>query len=114
MKLFATLYLDQDVSVQLARILVGRGFDVITTRDAGNLDTEDDEQLAFAVRQGRAILTHNRDHFTRLHEEYLEQGRHHHGILIAGQRPVYQIARRVQALLNTLTADELEKQILHV
>jgi hypothetical protein len=35
MKLFAELYLDEDVSVLVAALLRARGFDVITARDEG-------------------------------------------------------------------------------
>ena len=40
-----------------------RGFDVLSARDAGQLHLDDDEQLAFAVAQGRALVTHNRHDF---------------------------------------------------
>ena len=56
------LYLDEDVDPLLARILADRGFDVLTTRDARRIAARDEDQLAFAAREGRAILTHNVAH----------------------------------------------------
>ncbi len=45
------------------------GHDVLTAKAAGNanLGIPDEEVLAFAVSQNRAVLTRNRRHFIRLH-----------------------------------------------
>jgi hypothetical protein len=39
-KLFCTLYLDEDVSVLLGDLLDARGFDVTTARDQGMLENQ--------------------------------------------------------------------------
>jgi len=57
--LFVRLYLDEDVNVLVADLLNARGFDVLTVRDAGKLQASDKEQLAYAVNQQRALVTHN-------------------------------------------------------
>ena len=54
---FAKLYLDEDVSVILAKVLSGRGFDVLTAKDADMLRKSDEEQLLFGTKHSRAILT---------------------------------------------------------
>ena len=46
---FAKLYLDEDVSVILAKVLSGRGFDVLTAKDADMLRKSDEEQLLFST-----------------------------------------------------------------
>jgi hypothetical protein len=45
------------------------GHDVLTAREAGNTDRglPDEEVLAFATARARAVITHNRKHFFRLH-----------------------------------------------
>ena len=48
-KIFICLYLDEDVNVLVADLLRSRGFDAITARDAGQLQTNDAEQFAYAV-----------------------------------------------------------------
>lgn len=53
MKLFCTLYLDEDVSVLLGELLDARGFDVITARDRGMLGKSDEEQLAYSASKER-------------------------------------------------------------
>lgn len=112
--LFASVYLDEDVNVVLADLLRARGFHAITARDAGRLGWEDADQLAFAAENNMAILTHNRGDFQALHRQYLDAGRSHSGILIAVRRPLYLIRQNVVDLLDQLTADELEGQLLYL
>ena len=114
MKVFADLCLDEDVSVLVATLLRVRGFNVTTARDEDMLDRDDPEQLSRAVSLGRCIFTHNRLHYERLHRDYLAAGRKHFGIIIGSRRSAYQLARRIAVLLNALTADEIERQLLYV
>lgn len=74
-RLFAELYLDEDVSALVAELLRARGFDVLTTHEAGRKGTHDKEQLVYAASQQRALLTHNRDDFARLAEEFFADAR---------------------------------------
>lgn len=114
MKLFAELYLDEDVSALVATLLRVRGFNVTTTRDEGMLRRDDPEQLARAISLGRCIFTHNRVHFEELHRDYIERGEKHFGIIIGSRRNVYELARRIAALLDALAADEIENQLLYL
>jgi hypothetical protein len=70
-QIFIELYLDEDVDVLIAELLRGRGFSVTNTRDAGQLGCTDDEQLAYAARERKTLVTHNRAHFEALAREYL-------------------------------------------
>lgn len=114
MKLFAEVYLDEDVSVLIATLLQARGFKVTTTRDEGKLSEDDLDQLAHAASIGHCLVTHNRVHFEQLHQEYLAGGNQHFGIIIAVRRSPYEVARRLVVLLNILTADEFENQLFYV
>lgn len=80
------LYLDED-SQSRASVAALRqaGHDVLTTAEAGQMESPDDAQLAFALAESRAILTANRGDFARLHAEYLAAGLRHAGILIREQ-----------------------------
>ena len=49
MKLFATIYTDEDVSKLVATLLRARGFDVTTTSEQGMLSQSDSQQLAYAA-----------------------------------------------------------------
>lgn len=112
--MFAALYLDEDVSALVATLLRVRGFDVITTHTEGLLGYDDPEQLERAGSLGRCLFTHNRIHFEDLHRNYLERGKKHSGIIIGSRRNVYELARRIATLLNTLAADEIENQLLYI
>jgi hypothetical protein len=90
---FVKLYLDEDVSVLLGKTLVGGGCDALTARDPGMLRKSDEEQLLFATTHSRTILTHNRRHFEKLHSEFVEKQFERAGIVIAGRRDLYEMAR---------------------
>lgn len=114
MSIFAAVYLDEDVNPLIAELLRSHGFDAVTTRDLKLLGTSDAEQLAKAVSLKRCLLTHNRIDFEALHKSYIEMGRAHCGIMLAVRRPVYQVTSNVALLLNSLTVDEIENQLLYV
>ena len=110
--LYIPLYFDEDVSANIVSNLRARGFDVVSARDEGMLRQDDDEQMTFAVSQRRAIVTHNRVHFEDQHRKFLQAGRKHYGIIIARRRPKdAEVVARLLALLNALTAEEMENQL---
>lgn len=113
-RLFVDLYFDEDVNVLVADLLRARGFRVTTTQAAGQIGTTDANQLAFAASQGRAIVTHNRVHFEALAQRYFEAEKTHSGIIIAVRRPPKELSRRILILLDSVTADEIENQILYI
>lgn len=113
--IFVNLYFDEDVSVILAEILSSHGFDVLTTRDARNLGNSDEAQLQFSTAQNRAILTHNRRDFERLHTQALQDQRHHSGIFIVNRHPSdWELSKRMFKVLNTFTSDEVTNQLFYV
>lgn len=114
MKLFAPLYLDEDVSVLVGDILRARGFDITTAREAKMLGRSDSEQLEKAISLQRCLFTHNRIHFEELHRQSIEGEKKHFGIIIGTRRNGYELARRIATLLDTLTADEIENQMLYI
>jgi predicted nuclease of predicted toxin-antitoxin system len=113
-RLFIELYLDEDVDVLLAALLRARGFVVITTRDAGQLGTDDAAQLAYAVSHHKTFFTHNRADFEALAHTYLMAGQPHAGIIIAVRHNPYELARRVLVILNQVTADEMDNQVRYI
>ena len=114
MKLFAELYLDEDVSALVAVLLRARGFDALTARDDQRLGRSDGEQLARAAELGRCMITHNRVDFENLQREHLDLGKSHAGIIVATRRTPQEITRRLILVLDTVAADELADQLLYV
>ena len=70
--------------------------------------------MAYAVRQQKTLLTHNRADFEALAQRYFAAGQTHYGIIIAVRRPPYEIARRLLTILNHVTADEMENQLRYI
>lgn len=113
-RLFARLYLDEDVHVRIARIVRGHGFSVRTARSEDMLGATDEEQLAFAADQGLVVVTHNRSDFEELARQYYKEERTHAGIICAVRRGPRESATRLLALLNDRTASEFENHLLYI
>lgn len=76
----ARLYANENFPLPVVERLRRLGHDVLTTVEAGKHDqaVADEEVLAFAISEARAVLTLNRKHFIRLHAEQPE----HRGIIV--------------------------------
>jgi len=113
-RLFIELYFDEDVDVLIAQLIRARGFAVVTTQEAGQLRNNDAEQLAYAVRQHKTLLTHNRVDFEALAQTYFAAGQPHDGIIFAVRRPPRDIARHLLRILNAMTAEEMQSQVRYI
>ena len=112
--IFVRLYLDEDVSVLVGEMIRARGFDVLTTRDAGKLGATDIQQLEFSTREQRVLLTHNRVDFEKLAAQYFEGQFEHSGIVIAVRRLPSEIVFRLLAILNADSAEQMLDQIRYI
>ncbi len=91
----ARFYLDENVSNELRHFLTASGNDVLSTDAAGRKGDSDVRQLVFATQQGRITITHNRAHFSLVHEAWVAFGKvwglarpfDHPGILVLPQPP---------------------------
>ncbi len=93
------LYADEDFPLPAVEELRRLGHDVITAQEDGQTTTPDPDVLARAHTLGRAILTHNRRHYERLHR----QGAPHSGILSGTQDPKHTaLAARIHDALAGL------------
>src|SRR5580658_7092229 len=66
----ARFYTNENVPTQVVAEPRRLGHDVMTSWDAGNANSAvpDTEVLAFAAAEARILVTHNRRHFLRLHQ----------------------------------------------
>ncbi len=66
----ADLYSDENFHFGAVTELRNLGHDVLTAHEAcqAGLQIPDAAVLVFAIGQGRAVLTHNRKHFIKLHK----------------------------------------------
>lgn len=105
------LHLNEHLSPRLAHELRRYGFDVISSQEADMLTTPDEEQLAHAVSEQRAIVTFNVRDFVALHEAYSTEGKIHWGIICSSRESINILFHRLLRLLNTVSAEELQNQI---
>ena len=75
------------------------------------VEADDDEQLAHAVSEQRAIVTFNHKDFAVRHERYIAEGREHWGFVLSTEESTDVLGRRLLQLLNTFSAAELKDQI---
>ena len=71
------LYLNEHLSPRLSEQLRQHGFDVTSTLESQMGEADDDEQLAYAVSEQRALVTFNHKDFAARHERYVAEGKEH-------------------------------------
>jgi predicted nuclease of predicted toxin-antitoxin system len=76
------LYLDEDISLKVSGMLRKKGLDVVSAHETVMLEATDDEQLAFAAGEGRAMVTRNRDDFITLTVQFFHDLKPHRGLII--------------------------------
>lgn len=107
----ARLYANENFPLPVVKELRRLGHDAITVAETGKAGqkTSDEEVLAFALSEDRAVLTHNRKHFFRLHRERPA----HAGIVACTYDPDFiALASRIDNVLKA--AGELTGQLLRV
>ena len=107
----ARLYANENFPRPVVEELRRLGHDVLTIQDTGRAEqaVPDEEVLAYAVREARAVLTLNRKHFVHLHRERPE----HSGIIVCTFDPDFVAqAERIHA---TITPEsELTAKLLRI
>jgi hypothetical protein len=93
------LFLDEDVHFALAAALRKRGYDAVPTGEEQRSGKPDNDQLEFAAREDRCLVTFNVGDFVQLHNRWLEAGREHAGIVVSKQLPIGESLRRLLVLL---------------
>jgi len=102
------LYLDEDVIPELARVPRSQGHDAVSAHELGALGASDEEQLARATADGRALLSFNHRHLLGIGRDWFAT---HAGIIVSfhqyRQRELRELTLAVLTLLDTLAAEEL-------
>lgn len=111
--LYIHLYFDEDVLVRIVDNLRTRGFDVLSSRDADMSGRSDDQQMLQAVSL-RAIVTHNRVDFEAQHNKFVENGLKHYGVIVAKRRKDTEVVTKILALLDIVSADEMENRFRYI
>jgi len=107
----ARLYSNENFPLPVVEALREQGHDVLTTRDAGkaNEGIPDEEVLSFAIGNKRAVITHNRKDFIRLHRLNPD----HEGIIVCTDHADFPaLAAKVHAQLQRM--ESLKGQLVRV
>jgi predicted nuclease of predicted toxin-antitoxin system len=98
----ARIYADEQYPLPVVEFLRPLGHDVLTVQEAGKagLGIPDEDVLAFAVTNERAVLTLNRGDFIRLHRSQPN----HAGIIICTQDNNWE--RQATRINDAISAEE--------
>lgn len=107
----AQLYSNENFPQQVVDELRQLGHDVLTSKEAGNAGqaVPDEEVLSFAVANNRVLLTLNRRHFIRLHQQRPD----HAGIIVCTFDPAFlDLAQRINRALHS--SSQLSRQLIRI
>ena len=96
------VYLDEDLSPTVALLLRQRGLDATSAHEVGNSQIPDRDQLEYATREGRTIVTRNVVDFLRLAHDAVATNTRHAGIVLV--RASFR-GDEYQELADTIGAD---------
>ena len=100
-------HLDESVSNAIAKGLRMRGIDVTTSPDEGLIGASDEEQLAYALSQGRVVFTVDDDFLV-----LSSMGLKHCGIIYSHQRQsIGKIISNLVLIWECLEPDYLYKNV---
>jgi predicted nuclease of predicted toxin-antitoxin system len=97
-------YLDEDLSPKIAEILRKNGVDALSAHEIGAVEASDLQQLEFAGKEKRCLVTRNRDDFIKLTLRFFNDHRPHHGILIIPYTIPGDQFSRMAALMKTFAS----------
>ena len=104
-------HLDEHIDTAIADSLRRRGIDVTTTPEAGLRGARDEAHVAFALSEGRVVVTNDAD-FLRLHS----QGVQHAGIAFTqhGLRSIGELLRGLMLLCDCLESEDMVNHVEYV
>jgi len=106
------LFLDEDIHTVLSTLLQKRGFDAVHAQEIGRKGRSDEEQLVNAVAQNRCLVSFNIKDFVRLHNDYIQSGWEHCGIIVSKQIPIGETLRRLLVVLQLYSQDSIRNRLL--
>lgn len=76
------IYLDENLSPEIAKILRRADVDAVSAHDVGNIQMDDRAQLAYATGDGRVLVTANVVDFLALARDAVQTNTEHAGIIL--------------------------------
>lgn len=106
------LYLDEDISPVVAVVLRSRGYDVVSAHEVEMKGKGDKEQLEYASKNGRVLLTFNARHFAPLAAEYYKNSKEHSGIVVSKKVNLSEMVKLTLNMLKKLRTEDLKNCLL--
>ena len=104
--------LDEDIHSGLAPALRKRGYSIIHIQELDRKGMSDREQIDYAVQQESAFFTFNVKDFVILHNEYVQNGHEHWGIIVSKQlsfsETLYRLLPKLQRYSKYTMKNRLE------
>jgi len=110
----AKVYLDEDVHPLIADALRLRGWEALTTIEAGRQGSTDEQQVEYATENGFVILSYNVTDFPAMHYRILADGKTHAGIIVATQENPGRNAKTLLKLLDIFDAEDFADQLIYL
>lgn len=94
------LYLDEDLSQRAAQALREKGYDVVSSHEVGNDGLTDEEQLRYAAKEQRHLVTYNARDYLVLADLWYRRGQRFPKILILREDrfPRHDLGAQIRAL----------------
>ncbi|MFI5303648.1 MAG: DUF5615 family PIN-like protein [Nitrospiria bacterium] len=105
-------YLDEDIDPLLAQVLRDRQVDCVSTYETKNQGFSDWDQLVFAVRNDRTILSFNVKDFVFPAKQFSEKQKSHKGIIVSDHLPFRELLRRILFLISKSKHDDLTNRFI--
>lgn len=108
----AKLFLDEDIHAVLGSILRKRGFDAKHAQELERKGKSDVEQLSYSVEQKRCLISFNVKDYVQLHNQYVNTGLEHWGIIVSKQIPIGETLSRLLIVLGHASQTSLKNRLL--
>ncbi|HLG16633.1 MAG TPA: DUF5615 family PIN-like protein [Blastocatellia bacterium] len=109
------LYLDEDtMDADLVHALRIRGVDVTTALEQRMVRRADGDHLECARSQQRTLYSFNIGDYQQLHAEYVMEGKHHAGIILARQQRhgIGEQMRRLLRIVARVSAEDMKDRVV--
>jgi hypothetical protein len=106
------IILDEDIHYGLAPALRNRGYNVIHIQELNRKGMTDKEQIDYAVQHEMCFFTFNVKDFVILHNEYVQNGREHWGIIVSKQLSFKDALHRVLPKLQLWSKETMKNRLV--
>lgn len=94
------LLCDEHIPYGIVTALRLRGEEITHVEELGRKGLSDAEHLEYAATNSFAFFTYDVPDFTVLHKQYLQQGKHHAGLIFAQELSISEAVRRLSDFLH--------------